>query len=217
MTSPEAFIKDQFPVRQWPIFPTLLKTAHAAVEDLYRDSPLLQVPSAQDNKGRLISYAVDFGFERAIKSGSIDCDYRWQSFARPTGRYLQMRFAQSTASVSQISDPYRQPRNVVFRENARLRLQNLFDFDEFRKDLEISGLPHFLFVHGHQGLEFSHIGVPSAESRVDWAWLSPNLMKMPHEVATPAEPPPENTELKIEDLELLKEDINRWIRDHGEG
>ncbi|AKI03474.1 hypothetical protein IMCC20628_04808 (plasmid) [Hoeflea sp. IMCC20628] len=216
MTSPELFIKDQFPVTQWPVIPTVLKSAYAAANDLYKDNPFLEVNSAQDNRGRLIAFAVDFGIERAIKSGAIDCDYRWEQFARPTGRYLQLRFKHSTASVSQIADPLRQPRPVVFRENARLRTQQVFAFEEFREELEIVGLPHFLLVHGHQSLEFAHIGLPSAASKTHFSWTSPNLMKMPHAVSMDAEVPPEDTDTGLDDLNLLKEDIERWIKDNGE-
>lgn len=104
----------------------------------------MEAKSAEENRGRFITYAVDFGFERAIKSGTFDCDYRWKEFARPTGRYLELRFSHSTASVSQVSDPVCQPRAVVFRENARLRTQAIFPFAELEKEMEVSGFPFSL-------------------------------------------------------------------------
>ena len=215
MTSPEAFVKDQFPTPSWSVIPTVLKTAYAAAEDLYSDIPMLQVPSALDNKGRLISFAVDFGLERAIKNGALECDYRWREFARPTGRYLELRFSHSTASVSQVADPSKQPRNVIFRENARLRNQKLLPFVEFDDEVAILGLPHFLLIHGHQSLDFAHLAVPSSSSKTDYVWRSINLMKIPHEVPSDR-PPAEDTDYDLEALGLLKEDIDRWRRDNGD-
>lgn len=215
MTAPEIFIKDQFPRKKWPVVPTVLKTAYKAAEDLVRDTPFLQVESAAGNKGRLISSAVDFGLVRAIESGSLDCDFRWSSFARPTGQYLELRFSHSTASVSQVAIAAHQPRNVVFRENARIRNQRVFPFPEFEDEQVVTGLPHFLIVHGHQTLDFAHIAVPSSESRSKYAWRSSNLMKLPHEIVT-GDPPTEDTDYDLDELELLKEDIERWRRDNDD-
>jgi len=215
VTNPEEFIKDQMPLRFWPVIPTVLKTAYAAVEDMAKDSPILQVESAEDNRGRLISWAVDFGLKRAVDSGSLDCEYRWCEFAKPTGRYLELRFSHSTASVSQVANAKSQPRNVIFRENARLRTQGVFDLPEFEDEQRVSGMPHFILVHGYQKLKFAHFGVPSATSRKDWAWVSKNLMSIPHEIV-PQGPEPEDTDINFDDLNLLKEDIERWRRDNGQ-
>lgn len=216
MTSPETFIKDQFPSSDWPALPTIYKTAYKAVDDLFKDNPFLQAKSALDNKGRLISFAVDFGIERAIKNGALNCDYRWRNFARPTGRYLELRFSHSTASISQVVDPKRQPRNVVYRENGRLRNQKFLPFVEFEDEMSIAGLPHFLLLHGHQTLDFAHLGVPSPTSKSKYTWLSPNLMTIPHEIAPTGTVPPEDTDFDLNDLQLLKEDIDRWKKDNGE-
>lgn len=215
MTRPEDFIKDQLPAVQWQVIPTVLRSAYAAVDDLVKDSPLLQVESAQDNKGRLISYAVDFGLCRAIETGSLKCDYRWCDFALPTGRFLELRFSHSTASVSQVADPKRQPRNVVFRENARLNNQHAFELPEFEEEKKIVGLPHFLLIHGHQTLNFAHLAVPSHISKTRYSWRSPNLMSLPHEI-TSDKPATENTDAALDDLQLLKEDIEKWRRDNGD-
>ncbi|MBO9135522.1 hypothetical protein J5289_01500 [Rhizobium sp. B230/85] len=216
MLHPEIFVKSQFPATYWSTVPTILKSAYAAVDDLFKDTPFLEAKSAEENRGRFITYAVDFGFERAIKSGTFDCDYRWKEFARPTGRYLELRFSHSTASVSQVSDPVCQPRAVVFRENARLRTQAIFPFAELEKEMEVSGLPHFLFIHGHQTLEFAHIGVPSATSNTKFSWRSPNFMKMPHAIGNPDEVKPEDTDYDLDAVNLIKEDIEKWIRDNGD-
>ncbi|MGB8277805.1 MAG: hypothetical protein WCF20_07730 [Methylovirgula sp.] len=215
MTSPEDFLKDQLPVRFWPVIPRTLRTAYAAIDDLVKDTPILQIESAVDNKGRLVSFGVDFALRRAIESGALPCDYRWRDFAKPTGRYLELRFSHSTASISQVADPERQPRNVVFRENGRLNTQGVFDLAEFDDEKRIVGAPHFLLVHGHQSLNFAHWGLPSATSRSRYTWLSRNLMRLPHEIESEL-PPPEDTDVDLDELNLLKEDIERWRKDNGE-
>lgn len=127
MRTAEALIRDQLPPSNWPAIPTLLRTAYRAAEEIIRDNPILQVKSAEDNRGRIIQWSVDLKVETAIKNGSLPCDYSWEYFDKPTGRYLQLRFPHSTASISQVSRPDRQPRSVVFRENARLRSQPVFE------------------------------------------------------------------------------------------
>lgn len=171
MADPADFFRDQLPFRCWPTIPTILRTAYAAAQELTGSNPILQVESAEDNKGRLVSWAVDFGLKRAIVNGSLPCDYRWRPFAEPTGRYLELQFSHSTASVSQVKNPNRQPRNVVFRENARLRAPSLFS--EFEESEPLSGAPHFILVHGHQDLNFAHFGSPSSTSKTKWTWFAP--------------------------------------------
>lgn len=215
MFKPEDFIKDQFPQSYWPTIPTILRTAYKAADDMVRDDPILQIESAKDNKGRFISFAVDFFIQRAIDTGAINCDYRWVSFARPTGRYLEMRFLHSTASVSQVVNPNKQPRNVVFRKNARLNNQSVFDLLEFQDEQRIIGLPHFLLIHGHKTLDFAHIGLPSPSSKTGYLWRSQNLMQMPHEIHD-TRPKVEDTDIVLDDLELIKEEFKRWSRDNGD-
>lgn len=213
MAEPVDFFNDQVPPKSWPTVPTVLRTAYAAVDEIIKSNPILQIESAQDNKGRLISWAVDFGFKRAVDSGAFPCEYRWREFAKPTGRYLELRFTHSTASISRVDNPQRQPRNVVFRENARLRAPDLFS--ELEEEQPITGQPHFILVHGYQQLSYAHFGVPSALSDTKWAWLSRNFMKLPHQMAAEG-PAPEDTDVDLDALNLLKEDIERWRRDNGE-
>ncbi len=215
MIDPEDFIKDQLPLVRWPSIATVLRSAYAAAAELAKDTPILQIESAADNHGRLVSWAVDLGLQRAVESGALECDFRWRNFASPTGRFLELRFPHSTASVSQVASPLKQPRKVVFRENARLRNQGTFDFAEFREEQKISGMPHFLLIHGHQDLNFAHLGVPSADSSREWSWLSRNIMGIPHEVSSD-QPPPENTDSDFEELNLLKEEIEKWRRDNDD-
>ncbi len=210
--SAEHFLLDQIPQRDRAHIPTTLKTAYAAVNMLVKQEPILQVVSAAQNRGRLVSFAVDLGFERLIKTGQWNCEYRWREFAKPTGRYLEIRLSHSALSISQVSNPTKQPRNVVFRENKRLNNEPFFDLAEFREDAEVRGLPHFLLVHGHQDLNFAYLGVPHAMHRRDWIYKTGNLMRMPHEIPVDA-PPVEMTE--FEDTITLKEEIEKWQRDNG--
>jgi hypothetical protein len=211
MADPADFFRDQLPPRYWSIVPTVLKTAYAAATEMMKSDPILQIESAQDNKGRVISWAVDFGLKRAIENGSLPCDFRWQDYAKPTGRYLELRFTHSTASVSQVEDPDRQPRKVVFRENARLRVQSMFE--GFEEEEPLSGVPHFILVHGYQTLSFAHFGLPSATSSRKWEWYTENLMNMPHEIQAEG-PPPEDTDTDFDEVNLIKEEIEKWRRDN---
>lgn len=222
MLRADVFVRDQIKPDLWPKFSTLLRTAYAAANELVMDNPILQVRSAEDNKGRIISWAVDFAAERAVETGAIPCEYQWCSFGEPTGRYLEMRFAHSRLTISQVADPRRQPRNVVFRENARMgngqwSLWDLPGCDVIEKEDdedEVTGLPHILLVHGHQTLQFAHLGVPSPTSKHSYLWRSPNLMNLPHEVYHDG-PAPEDTDYDLNEMKLLKERIEKWQRDHG--
>lgn len=211
--SPEVFLLDQFPRQYWPLIPTTLTTAYAAARRLADEETILQVPSAQDNHGRLISWAVDLGFVRLIESGRLPFDFRWKSFAKPTGRYLEIRLPQSVVSISQVVDPQKQPRNVAFRKNGRLNNEPCFDLPEFEAEQTITGLPHLLIAHGHQTLEFAHIGVPHPLHNKGFRYLSPNLMRLPHEVVDDL-PATEDTDTDFEALELLKQDLEQWRRDN---
>lgn len=216
MLNAEVFVRDQIKPNLWPKFSTLLRSAYAAADELVRDNPILQVKSAEDNKGRVISWAVDFAAERAVETGALPCESKWMSFNDPTGRYLELRFAHSRLTISQVSDASRQPRNVGFRENARLsNEQGVFDFAGVieGEDDDVTGLPHILFLHGHQSLRFAHLAVPSPTSRRGFVWRSPNLMALPHEVPKDG-PDPEDTDYDLNEMKLLKERIEKWRRDN---
>jgi hypothetical protein len=211
--SAEHFLLDQVPVLSRALIPPTLKTAYAAVNILVAQEPILQVVSAGQNKGRLVSFATDLGFERLIKTGQWPVDYRWRNYAKPTGRYLEVRLSHSVLSISQVKNPEKQPRSVVFRENARLNNEPFFDLEEFKDEREVRGLPHFLLIHGHQELAFAHLGVPHTQHDRNWLYRTGNLMMMPHVV--PSEMPPvEHTEFDA--AMTLKEEIEKWQKDHGE-
>ena len=208
----ELFLSDQVPPRYRSLIPTTLRSAYAAVGMMVDQEPILQVPSAEDNRGRLISWGVDLAFERLITTGQWPVECRWREFAKPTGRYLEIRLSHSVVTISQISDSRQQPRNVVFRENARL-MNEKFLFDDMEADRQVSGLPHFLMVHGHQELNFAHIAVPHIEHSRGYLYRTPNLLMMPHAVPS-EEPPPENTDVDV--IITLKQEIEKWQRDNGE-
>lgn len=212
---PANFVADQFPKKYWPRIPTTLRTAYLAVEKLVEEEPILKIESAQDNKGRLITYAVDFGFQRLIESGGLPFDYRWNSFARPTGRYLEIRLPHSIITISQVADPKKQPRNVVFRANGRINNEPFFDLPEFADEQDVKGVPHFLLLHGHRSLEFAHLAVPHPIHHRNFRYKSENLLNLPHEIETEV-PATEDTDTDFEALNLLKDDIAKWRRDNGE-
>jgi hypothetical protein len=209
--SAEQFLADQFPIRLRPLIPTTLKTAYAAAQSLIDGEPILQVESAQ--AGRVISWATDLAFQRLITTNQLPFDFRWRDFAKPTGRYLEIRLSHSVLTISNVADPRKQPRNVVFRANARLNNEPVFDFDELRDEFEVRGEPHFLMLHGHQELNFAHLAVPHPLRKRNFIHRSPNLLMMPHEVPSDL-PPVEDTD--VETTISLKEEIEKWRRDNGE-
>jgi hypothetical protein len=46
-----------------------LKTAYEAAAILIEQEPILSVTSAKDNRGRIVQWAVDLGFERLVRTG----------------------------------------------------------------------------------------------------------------------------------------------------
>lgn len=211
--SAEQFLADQFPARLRPLIPTTLKTAYAAAKTLIDGEPILQVESARSNAGRIISWATDLAFQRLITTNQLPFDYRWRDFAKPTGRYLEIRLSHSILTISNVADPRKQPRDVVFRGNARLNNELVFDFDQLRDEFEVRGEPHFLMLHGHQQLNFAHLAVPHQLRKRDFIYRSTNLLLMPHEVLFEV-PPVEETDL--DETITLKEEIEKWRRDNGE-
>ena len=208
------FLQDQWPRHLWPLVPTTLRQAYKAASDLADTDPILQVESARDNHGRLISWATDLAFKRLMDTDQLPFDYRWHSFTQPTGRYLEIRLSHSVATISQVADPAKQPRNVRFRENGRMNNEPFFDLPEFDDEHSVRGLPHLLIVHGYQELAFSHLAIPHPLHRRDYRYRTPNLMHLPHEVPGVG-PAVEDTDTDFDATNLLKEEIKRWRRDHG--
>lgn len=212
--NPSQFVDDQFPANFRPLVATALKTAYRTVDLWIASEPAFQTPVVSWNRGRLISWAVDFGLFKLVESGALPFDFSWEYFARPTGRYLALRPSHSIVTISQIADAKEQPRNVVFRANARISNSPFFDLAEFADEVRVDGLPHILLTHGHQNLSFSHLCIPDPQHTNGYRYRTANLLEMLHEVK-PEGPPPENTDTDFENLNLLKDDIAKWRMDHG--
>lgn len=213
MERAEAFLLDQVPmVERAKIAPTL-KTAYAAAKAVIKDEPILNTPSAKDNWGRIVQWSVDFGFQKLVESGGWPYDFRWRPFERPTGCYLEIRAPYLTLTVSQVADPTKQPRDVHFRENKRLNNRGWLPGMEPEEDKAVHGLPHALILHGYQDLNFAHLAMPEGIHSQGFLYRTPNLMLMPHAVSAP-ETPMEDTD--IEAVLTVKEEIDKWRRDHGE-
>jgi hypothetical protein len=204
------FLRDQLTSKQQALLPPTIRAAYKAAFDLAKDEPILEVTSALDNRGRLVSWAVDVAIERLIKTGKWPFDYRWADFAKPTGRYLQIRFSAATMSVSQVDRPKQPPRHAVFRGNAAM-MNYKFLFPEMEERRRIDGLPAFVLIHGHQDLTFIHIGMAYPRRR-QWLYKTSNLLLTPHSIES-TEPPIEAQD--EEAIITLKEEIAKWRRDNN--
>jgi hypothetical protein len=208
----EAFLFDQVPSVYRAKIPSTLKRSYAAARVIIDNEPILNVPSACDNWGRIIQWSVDFGFQKLVESGEWPYDFRWRPFALPTGRYLEIRPSHSVITISQCADPTKQPRDVVFRSNKRLNNQLHLKGVLLDADQPATGLPHILLIHGYQELNFAHLAIPNEKHSAGYLYRTQNLMLMPHEVAAP-EPAMEDTD--YEAVLTLKDEIDRWRRDNG--
>jgi hypothetical protein len=209
----EAFLRDQIPYSLRSFVPATLKMAYEAAKLLVKDEPILNVTSAQDNSGRIIQWAVDLGFQRLVESRQWPFDFRWRYFERPTGRYLEIRPSHCVLTISQVSDPSNQPRDVLFRANKRLDSQAwLRGLPKPPDEKPTGGVPHVLLIHGYQDLNFAHLGIPKGQQQSGYHYRTPNLMLMPHLVSA-SEPPPEDTD--IDAVITLKEQIDKWRKDNG--
>lgn len=213
MNPSEAFLRDQIPPRLRTLIPSTLKQAYSAADKVIAGEPILQVSSAQDNRGRIIQWAVDLGFQRLVESQRWPFEWRWMSFAKPTGRYLEIRPSHSVLTISQVKEAEKQPRDVCFRANKRLANQGWLPGFPNPLDKEPnSGLPHILLVHGYQSLNFAQLGVPNERHCAGYKYRTDNLMKLPHEIVGD-EHPMEDTE--VEAIMTLKEEIDKWRKDNG--
>ena len=110
-------------------------------------------------------------------------------------------------TISQVDDPRKQPRNVVFRENARLINQPFLSGLEM--DPVVTGVPSLLFTHGHQDLNFAHLCLPHSQHRRAYIYRSENLLMIPHELRSDVTPI-EHTNTDALDTMTLKEEIDKW-------
>jgi hypothetical protein len=213
MDKAEALLMDQVPLTARSKIAPTLKAAYAAANLLIDNEPILKVVSAQDNKGRIIQWAVDLGFQKLLESGGWTYDFRWRPFERPTGRYLEIRAPYLVMTISQVEHPTVQPRDVLFRANKRVANGGWLPGLEPEEESAVAGLPHALILHGYQSLNFAHLAMPESYDNKGYIYRSPNLMLLPHAVPAP-ETPMENTD--IDAVLTLKEEIDKWRRDHGE-
>lgn len=212
MDHAQAFLLDQVPLHLRPVIPATLKRAYAAAAMLIESEPILNVPSAQDNRGRIIQWAVDLGFQRVCESGEWSFEWRWQPFTKPTGRYLEIRPSHSVITISQVAEAPKQPRDVRFRANKRLNTQGwLRGLPKPTGEDDVSGIPHILLVHGYQTLDFAQLGIPNESHRRGYIARTTNLLLVPHGVRSDL-PPIEDTD--IEAVMSLKEEIDKWRRDN---
>lgn len=213
MEQAEAFLLDQIPNAHRSLIPATLKTAYDAAALVVKDEPIFNVASAIDNRGRVIQWSVDLAFERLVQTGKWPYDFRWRSFERPTGRYLEILPSHCVVTISQVADPTKQPRDVRFRENKRINGQGWLKGLPRPTDEEpVSGLPHVLLLHGHQTLNFAHLAMPKGLHAAGFHYKSGNLLLLPHIVAD-SKPPVEDTD--IEAVLELKEEIDKWRKDHA--
>lgn len=212
----ERFVLDQIPLKVQRLFPLKLKLAYQAVDDLFAATPMLQVQTARDNRGRFLSWAVDWSVRGLIESGEWNVDFRWQHYTQPTGHYLEVVLPHSTLSISQVKFWQEQPRNVLFRENARLGNSQMDFWKEPEDDGEdeAHGPLSMLMVHGYKELEFAHIGIPHKHHQHGYIYQTPNLTRLLYEVPSPDVPPPEQA-VDVDELLSLKADIEKWQRDNG--
>jgi hypothetical protein len=212
----QSFLLDQIPLSVQRLLPPRLKLAYEAADQLIGGSPMLQVPTARDNRGRMISWAVDYSIKGLIESGDWAVDYRWRTFTNPTGHYLEVRLPHATLSISQVSFYQEQPRNVVFRENARLANSQMDFFKQAGDDdaEEGGGAPSFLLVHGYKELQFAHIGIPHKHHEHGYIYQTPNLLGLIHAVPPSDLPPPESA-IDVDEILSLKADIEKWQRNNG--
>lgn len=211
MEQAEAFLLDQIPQAHRALIPATLKAAYDAAMLVTKDEPIFSVPSAVDNRGRVIQWSVDLAFERLVTAGKWPYDVCWRQYERPTGRYLEIRPSHCVLTISQVADPKKQPRDVRFRENKRLSSQGWLEGLSPEAE-SVGGLPHVLLLHGHQALNFAYLGMPKGDHASGYHYRSRNLMKLPHVVLEP--------EVAVEDTDeeavlILKEEIDKWRKDHG--
>lgn len=205
----EAFLEDQLPSKYQAHIPAALKTAYATASEIAKSEPIFSMESARSNHGRLVSWATDFAVLKLIQSGVWPYDYEWSSYCKPTGRYLKVKLPHSTLSISKVNNYRVPPRKVGFRGNAAISNQP-YMFDEMENERKrIVDFPSFILFHGHQSLNFAHIGM-SDPSQKYWMYRTDNLLTSKiHSLDTNLPP----VEVSEESVLTLKEDIMKWRRD----
>jgi hypothetical protein len=195
----EQFADDEVPDSIRPLFPSALRRAYSAADITIERDPYLATPGAKYQRGDLIMLAASYEFQQLVANGSLpNFDGSWQYFARPTGKHFVMLTNRARITLNQVEDPKKKPRHAVFRNNyAELNERGLFDdvdedIQRAREEAERDGERRLLHIlHGYQSLDFAHIAYPHP-ARNKHMYRSPNLMRVPHEIASdlpPAEGP----------------------------
>jgi hypothetical protein len=217
-----AFLVSQIPLKHQVLLPPAIKAAYAAAGMLMASSNVFKMPTAQDNRGRFVSWCVEFSLMMLIRSGRWPVDFHWEEYGRidpatrlvrqGTGHYLAILLAGAKLTISQIDDPSKQPRDVKFRENARLANQPLLAGWDIPDEPE-HGLPTILLTHGYRELNFVQLGICNPEHTQGYAYRTGNLLLLPHEV------PSDTTQVEHINFDeaalTLKADIEKWQKDHG--
>ncbi|MBK8210505.1 MAG: hypothetical protein IPK78_11615 [Rhodospirillales bacterium] len=214
--SAKHFVDSEFGHVHRALVPGALKSAYDAVEALYKEEPLFDVMTAKIGKGHVIAWAVDRQIERLLIAGRLPFDYRWVSFERPTGKFLQIRLPSSTMSINQLPQPTDIPRDANFRTNRVLNNNPLLPLNaEIIDERRVAGLPHLILAHGYQELSFAQIGVlhPSAR-KFGWIYRTPNFLAAIR--AIEPETPPAEEAADVEAVVTLKDEIARWLRDNSD-
>lgn len=210
----EQFVLDQIPLKVQRLIPTKLKLAYEAVDEIFDGNPVLQIPTARDQRGRFVSWAVEWSIKGLIDSGEWAVDYKWQLYSQPTGHYLEIRLPHSTLSINQVKFWQEQPRDVLFRENARLGNVQM-DLWKDADEQDAGGPLSLLLVHGYKDLQFAHIGIPHKHHQHGYIYQTQNLLRLLYEVP-PSDLPPPEAPIDVDALLSLKADIEKWQRDNGD-
>lgn len=199
------FINSEIPAVVRAQFPKICGRAYDAVEQLARDHAFLRTPRARWERGDLRSLAVESAFEQLIESGAWRVkSHTWESYARPTGVYLCIFTENAVVTISQLIDAREQPREAVFRENARFNNQTFLALPGLPPEPS-SDRPHLIIGHGYQKLNFIHIGMPHPEKPKAWLERTRNLLDEVHDASSDAVPP----EAAAEAVVTLKERVKR--------
>ena len=206
----EQFLYGEVPPDLHPLFPSALRRAYTAADEMIERHPLLATPGGKYQRGDLIALAADYEFELLIKANSLPFEPSWEFYARPTGKHFVMRTPRAHITISQVDDPDLRPRNAVYR-NIFAIPNGRYLFDYMNKEIERDKERQLIHIlHGYQSLTFAYLTLPHPKQNKH-VWSSRNLMNIPHVVSSSlpkAEGPadPQDPEA-IENLERhLRED-----------
>jgi hypothetical protein len=216
------FLNLQISAKHRLLLPGVAKQGYAVARMLMAASPVYAMPSAQDNRARFVSWCVEFGLMALIRSGRWPVDFRWEKYGKVdkntgglrygTGHYLLVQLRDATLTVCQTDDPKKQPRDVRFRQNARLANQPLLKGLELPEEPP-AGQPTILLTHGHRDLAFVQLGICNPEHSQGYAYRTPNLLLLPQEL------PSDTTRVEQTDFDeavlTLKADIEKWQTDNA--